>query len=404
MQLLLSWIRTAICASVLLLVGCGDGNGSGPSAATAPMEPLAIQNISMKMDTVCAVRGDGAARCWGLNAQYWDQSKKLVTGPLKQLMLDSSRFGTASCALNQEGRVFCWDPIQRNSLGRGGLPDWGDSMLPVAVLSNVAQLDTSRGTVCAVTNDGDVYCWGEGLADRPTKTIGLPKIKQVSVGEGNQCAVGVDSSLWCWGIFSSGTDGTGRGTRFQTETPFRVEIPRGGATQVSVGESSICAVSVISASVYCWGRNDYGEIGNNNKGNNALFPQKVLLEDGEMAQQVSVGTQYACAMLTSGAARCWGNKQAGVLGNGEGGVWVDQRGYEAKPVMVKNGQGEFFGFKGIVASLSIEKPDTTCAWGEGNQAWCWGSGEFGQLGDGDSGRILYVNTPKKVQATESGWQ
>jgi alpha-tubulin suppressor-like RCC1 family protein len=398
-----SWVGTALCASVLMLAGCGDDSRSGSSSATASADPLAIQNLGFKMDTACAVRGDGAARCWGRNAEYWDQSKKAVTGPLKQLILDSSRFGTASCALNQEGRVFCWDPVKRNSLGRGALPDWGDPKVPVAVLSNVAQLDTSRGTVCALTNDGDVYCWGEGLADRPTKTMGLPKIKQVSIGEGHQCAVGVDSSLWCWGIFEPYTDGTGRSARFETEIPFRVEIPRGGATQVSVGENSSCAVTAHSGSVYCWGRNDYGEIGNNEKGKHALTPQNALLEDGEMAQQVSVGTQYACAMLTSGAARCWGNKVPGVLGNGEGGVWVNQRGSEPKPVKVQNSQGEFFGFKGIVAGLYIESPETTCAWGEGNQAWCWGSGEYGQLGDGDSGSNLYVNTPKRVKAIESGW-
>ena len=416
MQLLLSWIRTAICASALFLVGCGDGTDSRPASATTPakaaaaVDPLAIQNIGMKMMTSCAVRGDGAARCWGRNAQSWDQSKKSVTGPLKQLMLDSDSQHN-SCALNQEGTVFCWnDNGNAESLGRGALQDKGDPKKPVAVLSNASQIDIGNGTVCALTNDGDVYCWGgasykqssDPRVDRPTKILGLPKIKQVSVGLFHRCGVGVDSGVWCWGYFDY-SDGTGRNDVFRTDNPFRVEIPMGGAMQVSVGALATCAVSVRSASVFCWGANDYGQIGNNDKPKPALYPQKALFESGEMTRQVSVGTDYACAMLASGAARCWGRTRMGILGNGEGGMYGPQAGYKAKPVRVQNSQGEFFGFKGLVTSLEPSHPFTTCAWGEGNQAWCWGWGVYGELGDGEQGNSHYVNTPKRVTVIESGW-
>ena len=406
-QTLSSWIRAALCASVLLLVGCGDGSGSGPVGSTAPADPLAIQNISFKMGTACAVRGDGAARCWGFSSSNWDQSKKAVTGPLNQLISESNGL---NCALNQTGTVYCWG-LAKNvaNLGRGGLQDPGDPKTPVAVLTNVAQLDIGNGTVCALTLDGDVYCWGGGYdlrpstldpkLDRPTKITNLPKIKQISVGDAHSCAVGIDRSIWCWGSFKYGSDGTGRNTDFRSEAPFRVEIPMGGATQVSVGLRSACAVSVRSASVYCWGLNDHGQIGNNNKGNNALFPQKVLLEDGEMARQVAAGDGYACAMLTSGAARCWGSNLSGTLGNGERRI-----GGEAKPVIVQDrSKREFFGFKGIVASAEPYY-NASCGWGEGNHVWCWGDDVVGQLGDGNSGEGVYASTPKPVKAIESGWQ
>jgi alpha-tubulin suppressor-like RCC1 family protein len=407
-QTLSIWTRVALCIAALLLVGCGDNGGSSPVASTAPADPLAIQNISFKMGTVCAVRGDGAARCWGFAGHNWDQSKKAVTGPLNQLIIDTN---SVNCALNQTDTVYCWGIARHSaSLGRGALQDPGDPKTPVAVLTNVAQLDIGNGTVCALTKDGDVYCWGGGYdlrpstleprIDRPTKITNLPKIKQISVGDSHSCAVGVDRSVWCWGSFKYGSDGTGRNAEFRSETPLRVDIPMGGASQVSVGLRAACAVSVRSASVYCWGMNDNGQIGNNDKGNNALYPQKVLLEDGEMAQQVAVGYEYACAMLTSGAARCWGRNVSGYLGNGERKIF----GAEAKPVRVQDSsKREFFGFKGIAASAEPFY-NASCGWGEGNQAWCWGEGSLGQLGDGNTGESVYVTTPKKVQAIESGWQ
>lgn len=387
---------------------CGAALVVAATAGATQTDPLAIQNISIEKGAPCAVRGDGAAKCWGTNYHPWNESHKAVTGPLKQLVAAFN----FKCALSQADKVYCWgegDGVE--VLGRGGLTDQGDPGTPVAVLSNVQQIDLKNRTVCALTQDGDVYCWGggttgeasEALVDRPTQIMGLPKIKQVSVGYSQRCAVGVDSSVWCWGYFKDGSDGTGRGTAFRSAHPFRVEIPMGGATQVSAGYYSSCAISVRSASVFCWGLNEDGQIGNNDKGNNALIPKRVWLESGEMARQVSVGPHYACAMLTSGAARCWGTRDAGVLGNGTGSIW-GHNGYETRPVMVQNSQGEFFGFKGIVTSHDSGSYNTTCAWGEGNQAWCWGEGGNGQLGDGDSGLNVYVNTPKRVRAIDSGWQ
>lgn len=413
-----SWVKVALCASILLLVGCGDGGVSGSTLATAPADPLAIQNISNSaIGTVCAVRTDGAARCWGKNAEKaWDQSKKGVTGPIKQLFVDSN----FSCALNQADAVLCWGQESGiTSLGRGALPDPGSPETPVAVLWNAQKIDTKNGNVCALTKDGEVYCWGGDIDDynlraskkptpdmlaRPTKIMGLPKIKQMSVGDYHSCAVGFDSSLWCWGKFDHGSDGTGRNKEFRSATPFRVEMQMGGATQVSAGLYFSCAVSVHSGSVYCWGRNDWGQTGTGHRGDNVLYPTRVLTDTSESVQEVSAGGTYACALLTSGAARCWGRSTAGALGNGIGNIFAESS--QSTPGVVGSKQGELFGIKGIATSSedAIASYSTTCAWGEGNQAWCWGSGELGQLGDNAGIPYAYTNRPKPVQVIESGWQ
>jgi len=99
---------------------------------------------------------------------------------------------------------------------------------------------------------------------------------------------------------------------------------------------------------------------------------------------ISAGNGHSCALTSSGAAKCWGTGSSGQLGNGGTGDSVT-------PVDVS---GMSFGVVAISAGISH-----TCALTSSGAAKCWGSGQYGKLGNGGTGN---APTPVDVSGMSSG--
>ena len=84
-------------------------------------------------------------------------------------------------------------------------------------------------------------------------------------------------------------------------------------------------------------------------------------------RQVSAGWEHTCAVTTDYRAYCWGSNRAGQLGNGAAGAPV------TSPVAVQGG----LHFRQVSAGVAF-----TCGVTTDNRAYCWGSNNEGQLGDG----------------------
>jgi hypothetical protein len=84
------------------------------------------------------------------------------------------------------------------------------------------------------------------------------------------------------------------------------------------------------------------------------------------AAEVSVGIGHACARLTTGQARCWGENIHGALGDGSTSV-------RYTPVAVS-------GLSGVAQIVAGR--NATCARITSGVIKCWGSGQDGMLGDG----------------------
>lgn len=115
---------------------------------------------------------------------------------------------------------------------------------------------------------------------------------------------------------------------------------------LSVGVSTTCATH--QGEVTCWGAPLGPPI------EDAAPPSPIALSDGV---ELSVGYQHACARLTSGDLRCWGQGPKGELGVGKTGV------NSAQPVAVR----------GLQEAQSIHAGSrASCARSQG-QIWCWGA-------------------------------
>ena len=194
---------------------------------------------------------------------------------------------------------------------------------------------------------------------------------QISGGASHTCAVTVAHGVKCWGRNAVGQ--LGDGTKVDRYTPVDVVGLPAGVVSVSAGGAHTCAVTA-TGGVKCWGQNEAGQLGDGTT-TPALTP--VVVANLSSVAAISAGANHTCALTNSGAALCWGAGQGGVLGDGG---WVNK----AYPVNV-------VGLATDVTSLSAGNGHT-CAVTSSGGAKCWGYNAQGQLGDGTkTGRFVPVN-------------
>ncbi|MGN6391520.1 MAG: RCC1 domain-containing protein [Gemmatimonadales bacterium] len=230
------------------------------------------------------------------------------------------------------------------------------------------QLAMSGYRTCGVATDGSAWCWGGGsLADgsdnsslTPVRVAGGPVFRQISVDFMQTCAVADDHRAYCWD---------------SSEPLAPAPVPGLLFYQVDVGFQHRCGVSYPDRLGYCWGENSSGQLGD---GTLIGREHPTLVGGGLRFQAISAGSDFTCGLATDGRAYCWGADNFGQLGDGS---TVTPR---KRPSPVAGG-------------LEFRQLDVgsvhTCAVTVDYQAYCWGYGRSGQLGDG---KTLLRFTPRAV--------
>ena len=126
-----------------------------------------------------------------------------------------------------------------------------------------------------------------------------------------------------------------------------------------------CALTT-TGQAYCWGLNNQGQLGNNST-TNSRIPVAVQMPAGVSFQSITANNVHTCALTTEGKAYCWGYGGSGQLGNNS---TTDSR----IPVTVQMPAG--VSFQSIAAGYYH-----TCALTTTGQAYCWGQGSSGRLGN-----------------------
>ncbi|ASD64151.1 Calx-beta domain-containing protein [Bdellovibrio bacteriovorus] len=227
---------------------------------------------------------------------------------------------------------------------------------------------------CALTSNGNVYCWGHNGAAPlgqghyyPSSSPLLVPLAAPAVGiaslYNNVCAVLNTGALYCWGQGSHGTypggGFTGTSSISTRLTPTLVTGMNSGVTQVSIGWGNSCAIQ--NGAVYCWGIKEGGILGDPATASPTTAPVAIAsLNSG--VTKISSGQFHACA-IKSGALYCWGQ-------NSNGEVGVGSTTLVGTPTAI-NGLGTvtdvWTGYYG------------TCAKNNSNQVYCWGNNSDNQL-------------------------
>ena len=183
----------------------------------------------------------------------------------------------------------------------------------------------------------------------------------VAAGSLHTCALTSGGGVKCWGSNANGQIGDNSTTT--RPMPVTVTGLSSGVTAISAGTSHTCAVMSTGA-VRCWGLNANGQLGDNSQ-TQRLTPVAVSgLTSGATA--VAAGGSHTCA-LVSGGAKCWGLNSNGQLGDGT----------QAQALIPVDVVGLTSGVTAITAGGSH-----TCARTAATGVQCWGGNQNAQLGDG----------------------
>jgi alpha-tubulin suppressor-like RCC1 family protein len=275
------------------------GDDETPASAGDVDIGAPVVRVSVGPSHTCALLTTAAVRCWGSNNGYQLGYPSLATigddeapatagdldlgGPVIQVVVG----GNHSCALLEGGTVRCWGTGSGGRLGYGNVETIGDDESPreagdVDVGGDVVSLAAGLLHTCALLATGNVRCWGPG-------TYGV-------LGYGNQDPIGDD------------------------ETPAQAgDVDVGGTVlQIAAGDFATCAL-LDGGSVRCWGRAIEGELGYGNLddiGDDETPASAGDVPLGAPATHIDVGFLHTCAILQSGAVRCWGRAETGALGYG----------------------------------------------------------------------------------------
>lgn len=344
--------RTHTCAIANnRTVWCWGGNdygqlGTGQASSAASPDPVQVLNItnaaaiSSWNDHTCVTTTVGTVLCWGYGAhgELGNNAQGGSATPVTVSGITSGATGIAvgwshACAI-VSGALRCWGENGSGQLGDSGNED---SYVPVNVsglTAGVTHVSAGRSGTCAIVS-GAVRCWGANYDGKvgnngggatylsPQTASGLTT-GNTRAGNGyfHSCAV-TSAGVSCWGNTTEGQVGNGMSGISSNPVLSPYAIPQTtGATEVGTGFYFSCAV--ISGAAKCWGY-DIGA----NSGNTTTPTTKTGLSSGVTA--ITTGTQHACALLSNGQIRCWGENEFGELGN-------DSTTWSTAPVTVRGFQ------------------------------------------------------------------
>lgn len=387
------------------------GHGTDTYAETLPLAVYdlgagsGVQSITAGADHSCAMINGSNLLCWGYN--YYgqlgkgDQTDSLIPAPVSAIggtvvAIQAGSYHT--CALDTDARPYCWGDNNSGEVGYDGFSYRVLAPVRVSGLDTPAvQVSLLNATGCAVTLLGGAMCWGDneygqigdGSQDSNGYSIdhygardvfGLTEdVRKVAAGGRHMCALKQDGTVWCWGDNTYGQVGDGDDTVLTRITPVQV-TSLANVVAVDAGWYHSCALTAAGA-MYCWGRNENGEIGDGSIDDRHTPVAVTGL--GSAVAAISIGQYYSCALLDNGGVRCWGDNYFGQLGDG---TRIDRH----VPTSIDDADN----YAQIAAG-----GDHSCGLTTSGAAKCWGYNGYGQVGDGSDDN--YVESPIPVDGLES---
>jgi len=342
--------------------------------------------VSAGWQFACGRRRDDSVWCWGSNArgQLGRDPRRLVPTQVgtERDWAAVSAGPLNSCAI-RGGALFCWGSTQWHAG-----PGVNHGRAPVPVIADASrpwqQVKTLSFETCAGDGQGAVWCLADELRPVAGVTLGAfvagdddhcalddagrPRCEDpqelpaavvaaawtsLAVTSTHGCGVQRDGSLWCWG--ENGRGEIGDGTTETRAQPVRIAADRRWRSAAVFLERS-CAIRDDGA-LFCWGGAFVDD------GADTLAPTRV----GTATDWVSLtgGGIHVCGLRGAGALWCWGRNVYGELGDGT----TTSR---AEPVAIGTATWRAISAGG----------NHTCAIRSDRSLWCWGDNAYGQLGDG----------------------
>jgi alpha-tubulin suppressor-like RCC1 family protein len=366
-----------------------------------------------------AIDKDGSIWAWGRNSYNQlglgrvgsgAQASAVKVAEMKDVIAVTA--GTHhTIALKNDGTVWGWGHNAVGQLGDGNKITQKpfSTMIPVQTqnLKDIIAVEAgAKDYTLALKKDGTVWTWGSNTygnigdgttTDRliPTKLTGFDNVMAIGTGTWHSMLVNTDGTVWAWGMNYYGCLGDGT-TVNRSNTPVQVmyvpdlnkpeeRIPFTGVKTVDGGLSHSVALKN-DGTVWTWGYNAHGQLGNGTWAN-SRYPTQVL--DLDNITEIAAGSGFNLALRSDGTVWTWGQGQ-----KGEHGLFTEVTGAldpDGKPSPFYTYGEEFHhqldrnvpvqipGLKNIIAIAAGESHGI--AVDKDGVVWTWGFNDYGQIGN-----------------------
>uniref|UniRef100_A0A6Q2XRL6 HECT-type E3 ubiquitin transferase n=1 Tax=Esox lucius TaxID=8010 RepID=A0A6Q2XRL6_ESOLU len=320
---------------------------------------------------------------------------KLAQGFSDAQMIEAGQYCTFS--VSADGSVKA---CGKGSYGRLGLGDSNNQSMPKKLVleppRNMRKVSSSKGSdghTLAVTGEGEVFSWGDGdygkLGHGNSATQKYPKIIQgpllgkvvvcVSAGYRHSAAVTNDGELYTWGEGDFGR--LGHSDSHSRNVPTLVK-DISGVGQAACGSSHTIAVAQDGRVVWSFGGGDNGKLGHGDT-NRVYRPKVIEALHGFIIRKVCAGSQSSLALTSAGQVFAWGCGSCLGCGSSES--------TSLRPRFIEE--------LSVTKIIDISCGDSHClALSHENEVYAWGNNAMGQCGQGHTSTP--VTKPKKVIGLE----
>ncbi len=284
-------------------------------------------------------------------------------------------------SLKDDGTVWAWGDNLYGQLGDGTIIN-RSSPVQVSGLSGVVSVSSSTNHTVALKSDGTVWAWGYNISGQlgdgsttssstPVQvkgsggTGGLSGIIAVSAKGSHTAALKSDGTVWTWGNNASGQLGNGNTT--SSSTPVQVS-GLSGVVGIATGDNHTLALKS-DGTVWAWGLNSSGQLGD---GTIAQRITPVQISGVSGVSAIAGGSSHSLALKSDGTVWAWGLNNSGQLGDGGTGT-------QTSPVQVVGSGGT-----GVLTDIVFIESQAlhSVALKSDGTVWVWGNNANGQLGDG----------------------
>ncbi len=373
--------------------------------------PFILAILLVGLSSSYSIHGDSQSELKHNNAQFTSESMNYPGSTIGSIYSQSTITASYSytCVIIFDNTMKCWgqrgESPSTGYLGDGQIN--GNSFTPAEVLLDDEQGNSSAIETasyghhsCAVMADYSLKCWGNdwngqvghnvsgGWHSTPFPTTmpnGLTAI-QSAAGLHTSCAIMDDYSLWCWGDNDpQGQVGIGNTSQGNIAIPQQIDLPP-NRTAISVvyGHDYGCAI-LDNGDGMCWGDNQGAQLGDGTTENRSSPTLISLVPQSRRLVAIDVGFQTTCGILDNGSVLCWGRNDVGQFGDG---TLTNYSSTVSRYAILPVGR--------VAVSISVGQYHA-CAILDNGDAFCWGSNELGQLGDGST---TDRSTPSRVSMPE----
>ena len=305
-----------------------------------------------------------------------------------------------TAAIKTDGTLWLWGGNGGGGLGDNTVASKSSPVQTIAGGTNWKQVAGGKlgsSHTAAIKTDGTLWLWGGnfngGLGDNtsankssPVQTVsGGTNWKQVACGTFHTAAIKTDGTLWLWG--SNSYRQLGDNTAVNKSSPVQTIASGTNWKLVGCGYYHTAAIKT-DGTLWLWGRNSYGALGDNTVANKSSPVQTVSGGTNWKSVAVGAGRHHTAAIKTDGTLWTWGrNVSTGQLGD-------NTVANKSSPVQtVAGGTNWKLVACGGYYTVAIKTDGTL---------WTWGFNGNGGLGDGSS--IVHRSSPIQTVAGGTNWK